>query len=111
MAQHRELPNLGKMSDAEILDELGDARKEMNYYKRIEAIYKEAFLARLDESEKETGAERESDRFEALITPESQMRFDGDKTKEEMGEEWGTKHCKKIEFLKVSIKAIKKEES
>ena len=97
-----ELPNLNNATPGFCVDELGEAKKQIKYWKAREAIFKEALSARRGKL-----TEIKGERFEASITPGSKTTISMDAVKEKLGEDWCDENSTTTAFDTVRIKEKK----
>ncbi len=92
-----EMPDTRDMTDAQLVDAFGEYKESIKQLEKQCDYLKTAIKARCPEGP------LEGKTFRVMVTNKTQMRFDTDLVKEEMGEEWYDSRKKKIEFKQVDL--------
>jgi hypothetical protein len=99
------MPDLSNATPTFLVDELGKLREQASDLKKLEGVYKQALMARLNGKQVVEGEE-----FVAMISSEKRTSLDTSKIKEEMDDDWVQEHSRTTEFKKISTKRVETED-
>lgn len=99
------IPDLSNATPSFLVDELGSLREQIKDMQKYEGILKERLKAEYENDAKyKAEGSIKGTTFSVKATEVVQVRLDGDRIREEMGDEWCTAHSKEIKYIELRTK-------